>query len=130
VRDSLRVWIRNGGYWKASDRNVLLTQEEWIRVRIALFPNTEDRAEDTSRTFRPLEPQHADADEGGTDLLQLLDLLDGMNNLSREALLVPYDDDVSLEDVGRRYNLSRERIRQISNQRFHALRKHFYAEPP
>jgi hypothetical protein len=118
ARDRVRVWIRNGERWVEGDRPTVLTEEELVRIRIALYPNAEDRNENMGYANRPLEPQHVDPYEDGVDLAHLLDLLDGMTDLSRDAVLAPYDEDTTLGQVGRENNLSRERIRQISNKVF------------
>lgn len=125
ARDALRIWIRNGGCWLEGDR-FALTEEEMVRVQIALYPNTEDRNENMGYANRPLEPQHVDPYEDGVDLTHLLDLLDGMTDLSRDAVLAPYDEDTTLGQVGRENDLSRERIRQISNKVFASLQHYFH----
>jgi DNA-directed RNA polymerase specialized sigma subunit len=124
ARERFRVWVRDGG---ARGENIptTLSEEERVRIRILLYPSAEDRAENGTRTSRPLEPQYDEIEDERLDLVYLLDLLEGMNTLSRASLLVPYDEEVTLEDVGKRHGLSRERIRQISNQRFQILQKHF-----
>jgi DNA-directed RNA polymerase specialized sigma24 family protein len=126
ARDALRIWLRNGGCWVEGDRPPVLTEEELVRIQIALYPNAENRHENMGHANQPLEPQHVDPYEEGVDLAHLLDLLDGMTSLSRDAVLAPYDEDTTLGQVGREHGLSRERIRQISNQIFASLQHCFH----
>ena len=56
----------------------------------------------------------------------LLDSIKILNSREREILYARrlYDEPTTLEDLSKKYRISRERIRQIENKAFEKLQKH------
>jgi len=129
VEQKVRTWVGRG-------KDVLdpaldlggLTNEERQRVAWLVHPwkrELESRTDDDD----PLGDLSVEPYEDGTDLEQLHAFLTGMSALSRDALLAGLDDDSSLQTVGTRHRLSRERIRQIRNEQIVHLRDFFCRTP-
>lgn len=125
-----RTWMGRGGDPMRPVLNGVLGEQERTRIAWLLtrYPRTLDLyTVEGEAAFEELT--HTPDLDLQIDLVQLEELLDGMSERSRDALLCVYRDE-TLSEIGVRYGVSRERIRQLHAQLFRHLQKLFSVEVP
>jgi DNA-directed RNA polymerase specialized sigma24 family protein len=129
VRQAFVHWCK-GDNTKDLDGTPLtpLRQEELIRVSWLMAPFAGEVDERTSWLVLNEEPDPHDMDVG-PDLEQLRELLAGMSDLRRDAILASVSDDMTYGAIATEHGLSRERVRQIARSGLIRLRELFQTEP-
>lgn len=122
-----RAWVGRGNDPRHLETTTHLSDEERVRIvwLLSRKVNEVDLDGIEPHVLEHSDPRDLDQE---IDTQQIHELLSGMSARNRESLLCPFTDDESLQDVGDRHGVSRERIRQIHVRLFQKLQQLFLPE--